>query len=532
MFKQLRRLVVALAVVTAAMAVTASATMAVPIPGNPMTVDVGPQGQLQGFVSGGSSGIYFAPEEEFGDAGFFLAFPAAGSPPSGMGGQAWGFTGSAGPYFGGESGEEGTEYEPIAQSPVTGSGTAADPLSQVTEYKAGGVKVAQTTTYVNGTTEFKIKWVVSNGTAAAINFRALVAADFYFEGDDRGTGVFTQGPPRFIGGTNVDSGRSGGFVEAIGGASPPWSHYQEMAYPDIWTNVIEEAAEPTVHFNDTVEAEDVDNAGGVEWDQYETTTLAKNASATFELTARVGTPAALQLEPTNAGSPQGVPIHITGTAVDSSGVPYAGRTLRYAITGANPGSGALTLGSDGKASITDPGTNAGNDTIAAFVDFNNNGVRDPSEPQASALATFIDSVPPSCSVSIKGDRPGGKGGAGNALEVSITCGEPATMSLATTLTLPPTPLKKHGARISKAHKKKPKTVKLPVTTATVKAGVATPVSIKVPKNIANKYAGRTLTAKVVATVKDSAGNVAKAEKTSPIKLPKKKKKGKKHHRGH
>jgi hypothetical protein len=527
MFKQLRRSVVALAIVAAAIAATASSAVAMPIPGNPMTVDVGPQGQLQGFVSGSSEGIYYAPDAEFGDAGFFLAFPSAGSPPPGLEGEVWGIRGTS---FASATADV-EEFEPIAQSPVTGAGTTADPLSQLTEYKAGGVKVAQTTTYVNGTTEFKIKWVVTNGTAAAINFRALTAADFYFEGDDRGTGVFTLGPPRFIGGTNVDSGRSGGFTEVIDGISPPWSHYQEMAYPDIWESVVEKAAEPTVHFNDTVEAEDVDNAGGVEWDQYETTTLGKNASATFELNARVGTPAALQLEPTNAGSPQGVPVSITGTALDSAGQPYAGRTLRYAITGANPGTGALTLDSSGKASITDPGTNAGNDTIAAFVDFNNDGIREASEPQASALATFIDSIPPSCSVSIKGDRPGGKGGAGNALEVSITCSEPSTMSVATTLTLPPAPLKRHGARISKAHKpKKPKTVTLPATTATVKPGVATPVSIKVPKNIANKYAGRTLTAKVVATVKDSAGNVARAEKTSPVKLPAKKKK--RHHHGH
>jgi hypothetical protein len=527
MLRQLRRSVATLAVLTAAMAIMAADALAVPIPGSPMSVNVSPQGRLQSFLFSGPSGIFYAPQAEFGDAGFFLAFPAAGSPPPGLGGQVWGFTGTAGPFL-------DQEFEPISQAPVTGAGTAADPLSQLTEYKAGGVKVAQTTTYVNGSLEFKVKWTVTNQTAAPINFRALAAADFYFEGSDRGTGIFTPGPPRFIGGTNVDSGRSGGFVEVPDGISPAWSHYQEMAFPDIWTDVVTQAANPAVHFDDTVEGEDVDNAGGVEWDQYESAaTLVKGGSATFELISRAAVPSALQLSPTNAGSPQGVPVHIAATAVDSSGVPYAGRVLRYAISGANSGSGALTLDGTGATSITDPGTNAGNDTIVAFVDFNNDGVRNASEPQGSALATFIDSIPPSCKVTIKGDRPGGKGGAGNALVISVSCSEPSTLSVATTLTLPPSVPKKASARISKAHKGKKQTVALPVTTATVQPNVATPVSIKLPKRIANKYAGKTLTAKVVATVKDSAGNVAKSEKTGPVKLPAKKKKAKgKHHGGH
>ena len=46
-------------------------------------------------------------------------------------------------------------------------------------------------------------------------------------------------------------------------------------------------------------------------------------------------PSALQINPTNAGAPKGVPINFTVGAFDTNGVPYAGRTLRYAITGAN-----------------------------------------------------------------------------------------------------------------------------------------------------------------------------------------------------
>lgn len=101
------------------------------------------------------------------------------------------------------------------QSPPTGSGTAGDPFTQKTTYSAGTVAaIEQTTTYVDGEQRFATTWVVKNVSGAPLAYKALAAADFYFEGSDVGTGVFTHGPPRFIGGTNADTGRSGGFVEA------------------------------------------------------------------------------------------------------------------------------------------------------------------------------------------------------------------------------------------------------------------------------------------------------------------------------
>ena len=57
--------------------------------------------------------------------------------------------------------------------------------------------------------------------------------------------------------------------------------------------------------------------------------------------------------------------------------------------------------------ITDPGINAGADTVVAFIDFNNDGAREALRAAGSALATFVDSVPPTCTVKVSGDRPGG-----------------------------------------------------------------------------------------------------------------------------
>jgi hypothetical protein len=177
----------------------------------------------------------------------------------------------------------------------------------------------------------------------------------------------------------------------------------------------------------------------VEWDQFATGTgLDPSASTTFAVIVRSAVPSSLQLSPTNAGSPRGVPVNIAATAVDTSGRPYAGKTLRYEITGVNPGTGSVTLGPDGRAVITDPGAVAGDDTIVAFVDFNNDGLRGLAEPQASALATVVDNVSPRCTVRVTGDRPGG-GGAGKQLVITVNCNETSTVTVGTKLTPPPTP---------------------------------------------------------------------------------------------
>lgn len=162
---------------------------------------MGDQGQLQAFRAGESSGLYYYPFNHEGDAGFFLAMRDGVTPP------VYGFDGSAGPHG-------LADYTLVSQSAVTGNGSAASPLTLVTKYDTSSplLHVTQTTTYVNGTQQFTVRWDVQNASGGTVHFKALAAADFFFEGSDRGTGIFTQGPPRFIGGTNADTGRSGGFA--------------------------------------------------------------------------------------------------------------------------------------------------------------------------------------------------------------------------------------------------------------------------------------------------------------------------------
>jgi hypothetical protein len=513
------------AAITAALTLGAIAAASAPaattaLGGAPLNVYVGDMGQLQAFRAGESSGLYYHPLSLEGDAGFFLAIRASGTPP------VYGFDGSAGPHG-------LTDYTFVSQSPVTGSGSAASPLTLVTKYDTSSplLHVTQTTTYVNGTQQFTVQWDVQNASLSAVRFKALAAADFFFDGSDRGTGIFTQGPPRFIGGTNADTGRSGGFAEILGPPinSPVWSAYQALAYgndpSEVWGRVEGASANDAASFDNSVVGDQVDNAGGVEWDQYAVTGLPASSTASFALTARSAVPSALQISPPNAGSPQHVPINFTVNAVDTNGQPYAGKTIRYQITGANALSGQATVGADGNAVITDPGTNAGADTVVAFLDFNGNGAREPVDPQASALATFVDNIPPSCTVKVSGDRPGGSGGEGKPLIITVKCGEQATVTVQTSLQ--PVSARSRAATIDKKKKRKRKvTIKLKTRTVVVTPGKALAVSYKIPQTVRRKYAGKTV--KITTTVKarDAAGNVKTAKATRTLKFAKyKRKKG-------
>jgi hypothetical protein len=505
---------------TGALASSAPAAGPTPLPGHPLTVYVGERGQLQAFRDGSPSGIFYRETNQVGDAGFFLAFPtgfASDATP-----RVFGFTGSAGP-----SGLD--PYTLISQDATTGTGTPTDPFQQITRYgvslgPTAKLVVRQYTTYVNGSQSFHLAWQVENVSGSTVHFKALTAADFFFDGSDRGTGIFTEGPPRFIGGTNADTGNSGGFAEVTGGGLQPWSAYQALAWGSasdrVWGKIFNAAATSGPTFDNTVLGDTADNAGGTEWDQDATGTgLLNGEIRTFELDARSAVPSALQLTPSNGGAPRGVPINFTATATNTDGVPYAGRTLRYQITGVNPGSGSVVLNAAGSGTVTDPGANAGPDTVVAYVDFNNDGTRQSAEPQASALGTFVDSIAPTCTVKVSGDRPGG-GGAGKPLVITVNCSEAATVTAATTLTTIPTARRSNA---SAAKKRKAVKIKLKTVTALVQPGQKFPVKVAISKKIRKKYAGKTLKATIKVTARDASGNAKTVTKTQKIKLAKFKK---------
>ncbi|MCW3067573.1 MAG: hypothetical protein JWL67_198 [Solirubrobacterales bacterium] len=398
---------------TGALATGASAAeeSAVSFPGGPLTVSVGPLGQCQSsYANHGNN--YFPPTGNVGDCGFFLAFPSTGTgQPTALKEKTFGFEGTAGPRL-------PTVYTAVPpQSPVTGSGTTANPYTQTTVFnveteapKTIYATITEVTTYVNGEPQFTSTYTVKNnlkGKTNKIYFRAIYAGDLFVNGDDFGTGQFLGGPPRFIGGLNPGSGVLGGFLEA-GAPALPWSAFQEGCWNEtpesrcegasptdngIW-HVLRTSVEAPTAFNNTIEPALVDNAAGVEWDQLRTTGLEGEAAQSFTVINRTQVPSTLQISPTSQTLTQGQTETINVTALDLANQPYAGKVLHYTVSGANPQAGTVTLNSGGSAQISYVGQNAGTDTTQLFVDLVGSGVKTAGDPAGTASVTFLPKPPP------------------------------------------------------------------------------------------------------------------------------------------
>jgi hypothetical protein len=371
-------------------------------------------GQCQSNYPGHGNNFY--PEgNTLGDCGFFLAFPTAGSgQPKELQKTTWGFTGNAGPRLP-LDGEGGNEYTPVSQSAVSGSGTTASPYTQTTVFKvsSGGhdyAVITETTTYVSGEPQFISTFNVKNVTSPAtkIYFRAIYAGDLFVNGNDYGSGVFLAGPPKFIGGLNTATGIIGGFVES---GALPWSSFQEGCWNEvaveggggrctgavasdqgIWHDLRSTVEAPHA-FNETIDPAEIDNAAGVEWDQLRESGLEAGHEQLFTIINRTQVPSTLQISPVNQTLTQGQTETITVTALDIANQPYAGKSVRYTVSGANPQSGSVVLNTAGQAQISYVGHNAGIDTTQLFVDLAGSGVKTPGDPSGTATVTFVPPPP-------------------------------------------------------------------------------------------------------------------------------------------
>ncbi len=81
-------------------------------------------------------------------------------------------------------------------------------------------------------------------------------------------------------------------------------------------------------------------------------------------------------------------------------MPYAGKSVHYTVSGANPQSGAVTLNSAGQAQISYVGHNAGIDTTQLFVDLTGTGTQTAGDPSGTASVTFLP-LPPTPNSSYK-----------------------------------------------------------------------------------------------------------------------------------
>jgi hypothetical protein len=368
-----------LAAVACALVLASSAHAAV-IPGSPLTIYAVDNGRLQVAFSGGAVGEFSPPSLAPANAGVNLAVTGTGANPGPF--TVFGFLGSA--------------FTQAAAPVLTGDGSAGNPWRLQTTYQADTpnqnrrMLLGEQITYVNGTTDINVLYTVLNfadGPTIVLNARLYAAANLSVAGDETGTGFLDPGPPRAVGANNQLAGGSARLVEQ----TTPWAHFQESRPGDLFAAIAN--TDPAAQgFNDTIAPSLVDDAAGAQWDF---PTLANGAAGaqTVALIWRFKHFAPLQLAAVASTRATGQLANVTVTA-QRDGNPDPSRAVRYAITGANPSTGAVTTGADGKATITWAGTKVGTDTLTAFVDANANRVRDADEPQQAVTVTWTPPPPP------------------------------------------------------------------------------------------------------------------------------------------
>jgi hypothetical protein len=360
-----------------ALAIWAAPAQAVVIPGAPLTILAGDNGRMQVQLDGSSAGELSPPAITPANAGVNLAVTGTGASPGPF--TVFGFLGS--PFV-------------VASGPtLTGDGSAANPFVLNTTYQADTPNqnrrtfLAEKLTYVNGTTDVRGDYSVLNfadGSTVVLNARVFAGGNLNVAGDETGAGFLELGPPRALGAVNQAAGGSMRLVE-----QSPWSHYQEGGASGVLAAIANtDPAAPGL--GDTIDPNVVDDGAAVQWDF---PALANLAPQTVSVVWRFKRFVPLQLAAASSTRATGQLATVNVSAV-SDGLPAVGAAVRYAINGANPGSGAVTTGADGTAAITWAGANVGTDTLVAYTDVNGNGVRDGGEPQQTVDVVWTAPPPP------------------------------------------------------------------------------------------------------------------------------------------
>jgi len=151
----------------------------------------------------------------------------------------------------------------------------------------------------------------------------------------------------------------------------------------------------TLHFNVTVATTTgvyFNNAGG---EAGAIPVVPTGPTAAITVTGSgAGTPAVLVLTPPAATNTVGTQHCVTATVTDANANPTPGITVDFSVSGANaPADASAPTDSSGQASSCYTGTVTGTDTISAFADTNNNGLKDTGEPSDTATKTWTAGAP-------------------------------------------------------------------------------------------------------------------------------------------
>jgi uncharacterized repeat protein (TIGR01451 family) len=132
----------------------------------------------------------------------------------------------------GTAGDPGTPWTEVSISPVTGTGTSANPFTVTVVVDAGttGVRLTATYTYVNGENFFRITKTFCATSAATL--RAFLGADIYLAGSDQGI-PYLEPTSQSPGGQ--DCGGAGYTILMV--PTTPATAYSSRSYSTVWSEI-------------------------------------------------------------------------------------------------------------------------------------------------------------------------------------------------------------------------------------------------------------------------------------------------------
>jgi len=205
-------------------------------------------------VADGTTHEFYPPGVIPGDCGTFIAMGGTLYAPD-FANHGTTATGNLGTY---------TVFTPISQTPVTGTGTSADPFKVVTvvDVAATGLRIQQTDAYVIGNESYQTDIMITNsglGAASGILYRA---GDAFLQGSDQGYG-FTEvfsGNRNAVGASanpnNIPPGRIEEWIPLTGN-----NNFYEAFYGEIWHWIGTKVAFPNLCGCTTLQ----DNGAGISW---------------------------------------------------------------------------------------------------------------------------------------------------------------------------------------------------------------------------------------------------------------------------
>ncbi|HEX4466725.1 MAG TPA: hypothetical protein VH025_06020 [Solirubrobacteraceae bacterium] len=213
--------------------------------------------------------------------------------------------------------EHNQAFEPVSQSPVTGSGTANDPYTVITVVNAGTkLRLTQTDSYVVGNDYYTVTIDATNLSEEPLDVRLDRGQDCFLGGNDEGYGWVNGSAPAC---TTSENNEPAGFVEALVPSESPGVSYLETYFATNWRAIGSQQALP-----DSCNCEELEDNGD---------------SVSFPLTIPGGQSQSVAV--THVFSPNGevpppptaAPVLTTPPSLPETTAPEAGATLS-----ANPGS--------------------------------------------------------------------------------------------------------------------------------------------------------------------------------------------------